>query len=64
MSSTETSKKLFFVVKAKISLPLDVINDSFIFTLSQIDEYNHVDDMMSAKEMVKKLMLQLFPTIN
>uniref|UniRef100_A0A6N2KY82 Aminotransferase-like plant mobile domain-containing protein n=1 Tax=Salix viminalis TaxID=40686 RepID=A0A6N2KY82_SALVM len=51
-------------IEAKVSPPMNVVNDRLFLPLTCISEFNHANHTTSAVKAVKKLTLQLLPSIN
>jgi len=43
---------------------IDVIEDTFIFSLLSICEFDHTNSVLNVVEFIKELMLHLFPAID
>ena len=66
--NTHVLHKIFgepiFIVEVKVSPSMNIVDDRLFLPLTCIGEFNHANRMTSVIEAVKKIVLQLFPTID
>jgi len=55
---------MILTLKIERSPMIDVIEDTFIFSLLSICEFDHTNSVLNVVEFIKELMLHLFPAVD